>query len=295
MTNSRKPNRLIHEKSPYLLQHAYNPVDWYPWCDEAFAKAKAENKPVFLSIGYSTCHWCHVMSDESFEDNEVAELLNEYFISIKVDKEERADIDTVYMTICQAATGHGGWPLTILMSPDGKPFYAATYLPKNSRYGLIGIVDLLTQIHDDWMQNRENLIETGNKITQIIKQEFEKKSDKTDVTKNLVNLAVTQLKQSFDHDYGGFGNEPKFPTPHNLMFLLAYSRHEADESSLFMVESTLTNMYKGGIYDHIGYGFSRYSTDAKWLVPHFEKMLYDNALMATAYLEAYQYTKKPLY
>ena len=292
---TRVPNKLADQKSPYLLQHQYNPVNWYPWGEEAFTKAKEENKPIFLSIGYSTCHWCHVMSDESFEDDEVAALLNEHFISIKVDKEERPDIDTVYMTICQAATGHGGWPLTILMSPDAKPFYTATYIPKHTRYGIVGLIDLLSQIHQDWNSNQADMIETGNKITQVMKKDFQGRSYKSDVTKDLVNLAVTELKQRYDHDYGGFGNEPKFPTPHNLMFLLAYSYLESDEQSLFMVENTLTNMYKGGIYDHIGYGFSRYSTDAKWLVPHFEKMLYDNALLAISYLEAYQYTKKPLY
>ncbi|NLL72376.1 MAG: thioredoxin domain-containing protein [Clostridiales bacterium] len=292
---TRIPNKLANEKSPYLLQHQYNPVDWYPWGEEAFAKAKEENKPIFLSIGYSTCHWCHVMSRESFENNEVAEILNKHFISIKVDKEERPDIDTVYMAICQATTGHGGWPLTILMTPDKEPFYAATYLPKNIGYGLIGLIDLLVQVHYGWIQNQDEMIETGNNITRIMKQEYEGRSDKADVTKDLCNIAVSQLKQNFDHDYGGFGNPPKFPSPHKLMFLLAYSSLEADEKSLFMVENTLINMYKGGIYDHIGYGFSRYSTDAKWLVPHFEKMLYDNALLATTYTEAYQYTKNPLY
>lgn len=292
---TRIPNKLGLEKSPYLLQHQYNPVDWYPWGEEAFTKAKEENKPIFLSIGYSTCHWCHVMSRESFEDEEVAEILNQHYVSIKVDKEERPDIDTVYMTVCQATTGHGGWPLTIIMTPDAKPFYAATYLPKNTGYGLIGLMDLLTQIKDRWLHNQDEMVETGDSITQIMKREFEGKSDKTDVTKDLVNLAVTELKQRFDHDYGGFGNEPKFPSPHNLMFLLAYSSLEADEKSLFMVENTLTNMYKGGIYDHIGFGFCRYSTDAKWLVPHFEKMLYDNALLAIAYLDTYHYTKNLLY
>lgn len=292
---SRIPNKLINEKSPYLLQHAYNPVKWYPWGEEAFEKAKQEDKPIFLSIGYSTCHWCHVMAHECFEDQEVAELLNESFVCIKVDKEERPDIDTVYMTICQATTGHGGWPLTILMTPEQKPFYAATYIPKNSRYGIVGLMDLLTQVDLQWQSKKEDMIRTGDQIADIMKREFEVSSDSADVTKDLVNLAVTQLNQSFDHDYGGFGNEPKFPTPHNLLFLLRHARLEGDEKSLFMVENTLKHMYRGGIYDHIGYGFSRYSTDARWLVPHFEKMLYDNALCALAYVEAYQCTKNPLY
>jgi Highly conserved protein containing a thioredoxin domain len=292
---TRIPNKLAEEKSPYLLQHQFNPVNWYPWGDEAFEKAKEENKPIFLSIGYSTCHWCHVMAHECFEDQEVAEILNDGFVCIKVDKEERPDIDAVYMTICQVTTGHGGWPLTILMTPDQKPFFAATYLPKNSRHEVLGLVDLLAQVSIQWKDEPEDLIGTGNKLADIMKHEFEASSDSSDVTKDLVNLAVTQFTQNFDHDYGGFGNEPKFPSPHNLMFLLRHAKLEADEKSLFMVENSLKHMYRGGIYDHIGYGFSRYSTDAKWLVPHFEKMLYDNALLATIYAEAYQYTKENLY
>ncbi|MDD3172427.1 MAG: thioredoxin domain-containing protein [Herbinix sp.] len=292
---TRIPNKLAEEKSPYLLQHAYNPVNWYPWGDEAFAKAKKENKPIFLSIGYSTCHWCHVMAHECFEDQEVSELLNASFISIKVDKEERPDIDTVYMTICQVTTGHGGWPLTILMTPEQKPFYAGTYFPKNSRAGVLGLMDLLTQISSDWLDNPDDMLSTGDKIADIMKREFETSSGSADISKDFVNLAITQFSQNFDHDFGGFGNEPKFPTPHNLMFLLRHAQLEADEKSLFMVENTLKHMYRGGIYDHVGYGFSRYSTDAKWLVPHFEKMLYDNALLATTYVEAFQYTKDPLY
>ena len=235
------------------------------------------------------------MSRESFEDEELAELLNKNFISIKVDKEERPDIDNVYMTVCQTVTGHGGWPLTVIMTPDAQPFYVATYLPKNTGYGLVGLLDLLNQVNTIWRNNPDELIETGHDIIRIMKREFEGRLDKAEVTKDLVGFAVTQLKDRFDHDYGGFGNEPKFPTPHNLILLLAYSCLEADDKSAFMVENTLINMYKGGIYDHIGYGFSRYSTDAKWLVPHFEKMLYDNALLTIAYLEAYQHRKKPLY
>ena len=292
---TRLPNKLAEEKSPYLLQHAYNPVNWYPWGEEAFDKAKKENKPIFLSIGYSTCHWCHVMAHESFEDSEVAALLNESFISIKVDKEERPDIDTVYMNTCQATTGHGGWPLTILMTPNQKPFYAATYIPKHTQYGILGLVELLDQIALKWSKNPSSILRTGDQLADIMKREFEISSDSAPVTKDIVDVAVTQLNQSFDHDYGGFGNEPKFPTPHKLMFLLRYAKLESDEKALFMVENTLMHMYRGGIYDHIGYGFARYSTDAKWLVPHFEKMLYDNAMLAITYTEAYQMTKKPVY
>ena len=292
---TRIPNRLVDEKSPYLLQHAYNPVKWYPWSEEAFQKARGENKPIFLSIGYSTCHWCHVMAHESFEDDEVANLLNESFICIKVDKEERPDIDTVYMTICQATTGHGGWPLTILMTPYQKPFYAATYMPKHTQYGLLGLMELLDQVAVKWANNPMSMLRTGDRIADIMKHEFEASSDSAKVTKELIGLAVTQFSQSFDHDYGGFGNEPKFPTPHNLMFLLRYAKLEADEKALFMVDNSLMHMYRGGIYDHVGYGFSRYSTDARWLVPHFEKMLYDNAMLAITYTEAYQSTKNPIY
>lgn len=292
---SRIPNHLASEKSPYLLQHVYNPVDWYPWSEEAFDKAKRENKPIFLSIGYSTCHWCHVMAHESFEDEEVAAILNESFICIKVDKEERPDIDTLYMNICQVTTGHGGWPLTIFMTAEQKPFFAATYIPKHTRYGIVGLMDLLEQVRSEWITNQDEIENTGNQLQTIMKENFENKSDTGTVSKDFIHLAVTEFEQRFDHDYGGFGNEPKFPTPHNLMFLLHYASLESDEQSLFMVENTLKNMYRGGIYDHIGYGFSRYSTDAKWLVPHFEKMLYDNALLAMVYVQAYQYTKNPLY
>lgn len=292
---TRVPNRLADEKSPYLLQHAYNPVNWYPWGKEAFAKAKEDNKPIFLSIGYSTCHWCHVMAHECFEDEEVSTLLNESYICVKVDKEERPDIDTVYMTVCQTTTGHGGWPLTIFMTPEQAPFYAATYIPKQTRYGMLGLMDLLQEVREQWKNNQEDLNQTGVKVAELMKRAFEKRSDKGTVSKDLAALAVTQFEQSFDHDYGGFGNEPKFPSPHNLMFLLRYATLEASQQALFMVENTLKNMYRGGIYDHIGYGFSRYSTDAKWLVPHFEKMLYDNAMLAITYLEAYQTIKNPLY
>ena len=235
------------------------------------------------------------MAHECFEDEEVADLLNQSFISIKVDKEERPDIDSVYMTVCQVITGQGGWPLTILMTPDQKPFYAATYIPKYSRYGIVGLIDLLSQVDLQWHTNSDDMVQAGEQLTAMMKRKFENRSDTGAVSKDLIALAVTQFQQSFDHDFGGFGNEPKFPSPHNLMFLLRYACAEQDEPSLFMVENTLKHMYRGGIFDHIGYGFSRYSTDAKWLVPHFEKMLYDNALLTVTYLEAFQYTKNPFY
>ena len=288
-------NRLINEKSPYLLQHAYNPVDWYPWGDEAFEKAKKEDKPIFLSIGYSTCHWCHVMERESFEDQEVADVLNRYFVSIKVDREERPDIDHIYMTVCQALTGSGGWPLTIIMTPEQKPFFAGTYFPKHSRMGMTGLLELLEKVRIAWEQDREALIESGESIIESLESHFELEAQKEEISKETIGAAYLELKESFDDTYGGFSYAPKFPMPHNLLFLLRYWKFEGKQAALDMVEKTLENMVRGGIFDHIEYGFSRYSTDQKWLVPHFEKMLYDNALLAISYLEAYQVTKKDIY
>jgi uncharacterized protein YyaL (SSP411 family) len=291
MTNSTEiPNRLAKEKSPYLLQHANNPVDWYPWSEEAFTKAKTEDKPVFLSIGYSTCHWCHMMERESFEDEEVASILNKYYVSIKVDREERPDIDSVYMSVCQTLTGQGGWPLTVIMSPDKKPFFAGTYFPKTNSRGMPGLMNILLQISQLWVKEREKLLESGNKITEVIKKSVLVHESK-EVSEELLHKAFHHFQDSFDPEYGGFGAAPKFPTPHTLMFLLRYWKLTEEKKALDMVEKTLNSMYLGGIYDHIGFGFSRYSTDRKWLVPHFEKMLYDNALLAIVYLEAYQATQ----
>jgi uncharacterized protein YyaL (SSP411 family) len=297
MSTNKQANRLIHEKSPYLLQHAHNPVDWFPWSDEAFQKAKSEDKPIFLSIGYSTCHWCHVMERESFEDTEVAEILNKNFISIKVDREERPDIDHIYMNVCQALTGHGGWPLTIFMTPDKKPFYAGTYFPKNSRMGMPGLIDILGSVHSAWTNSRETLLKSSEQILNALndRSDILEPDSEEGLSENIFYEAFSEFKYDFDNIYGGFGNAPKFPTPHNLFFLLRYWYNTKDEYALKMVEQTLEAMHKGGIYDHIGFGFSRYSTDKKWLVPHFEKMLYDNALLAIAYLEAYQATKKSEY
>jgi len=291
----RKPNRLINEKSPYLLQHAYNPVDWYPWCDEAFERAKIEDKPIFLSIGYSTCHWCHVMEKESFEDEEVAKILNENFIPIKVDREERPDIDTVYMTICQAMTGHGGWPLTIIMTPDKKPFFAGTYIPKHSRYGRIGLIELLQKVVEIWKENKDKVISLAEQITNEIKEALEKVEKGNIIDETIFTLAYKELEENFDPEYGGFGEAPKFPTPHNLMFLLRYWKRTGNAKAIDMVEQTLKEMWLGGIYDQIGFGFHRYSTDRKWLVPHFEKMLYDQALISLACIETYQATGKEKY
>lgn len=283
-------NRLKQEKSPYLMQHGENPVDWYPWCEEAFRKAAKEDKPVFLSIGYSTCHWCHVMAHESFEDQEVASLLNREFISIKVDREERPDIDAVYMSVCQAMTGSGGWPLTIFMTPEQKPFFAGTYFPKFGGYGRFGLMELLERVADLWKNNREELLRAGNQITAAINQGQTGNGSKPD--RRLVERAYSQLAQRFDHKWGGFGAAPKFPTPHNLLFLMRYADTMQDSSAMKMAEITLEDMARGGIFDHIGGGFSRYSTDEMWLVPHFEKMLYDNALLLIAYVKAYQHTKR---
>jgi len=285
----KKPNKLINEKSPYLLQHAYNPVDWHPWGDEAFEKAKREDKPVFLSIGYSTCHWCHVMERESFEDQEVADVLNADFISIKVDREERPDVDGIYMSVCQAMTGQGGWPLTVVMTPDKKPFFVGTYFPKNRQMGRIGLLELLSGIHNAWQNKRDDIVKTGDDVVQMLQRPTVVSED-VNLSKDILDQAYSQLEQKFDGEYGGFGTAPKFPTPHNMLFLLRYWRHFGDKKALFMVEKTLTSMWQGGIYDHLGYGFARYSTDQKWLAPHFEKMLYDNALLCYSYLEAYQCT-----
>jgi len=288
------PNRLIKETSPYLLQHAQNPVDWYPWGPEAFEKAQRENKPIFLSIGYSTCHWCHVMAHESFEHSEVARLMNEVFVSIKVDREERPDLDSIYMTLCQMMTGSGGWPLTIILTPDKKPFFAATYIPRESRFGLTGMLELISQIKALWATQQEEVRGASNQIIAALQQMSQDASDE-ELDKSALELAYEQLAQRFDEQHGGFGNAPKFATPHNLFFLLRYWKRTDDKRALEMVEKTLQTMRRGGIYDHLGFGFHRYSTDSEWLVPHFEKMLYDRAMLAMAYTEAYQATGKEEY
>jgi len=291
-------NKLISEKSPYLLQHAHNPVKWYPWGPEAFRLAQKKDKPIFLSIGYSTCHWCHVMEHESFEDPEVAKLMNDVFVSIKVDREERPDIDSVYMMVCQMLTGSGGWPLTIIMTPDKKPFYAATYIPKETRFGRIGMVDLIPRVKEMWTTRRSEMLNSANQITESISaasREMSPGATGEALDESTLNLTYEQLSMRFDEQYGGFGSAPRFPTPHNLLFLLRYWRRSGDEGALEMVEKTLQEMRRGGIYDHVGFGFHRYSTDSRWLVPHFEKMLYDQALLAMAYTEAYQATGKKKY
>jgi uncharacterized protein YyaL (SSP411 family) len=287
-------NQLIHEKSPYLLQHADNPVDWYPWGEEAFQRAKAEDKPIFLSVGYSTCHWCHVMAHESFEDAEVAALMNEAFVSIKVDREERPDIDSTYMMVCQMMTGSGGWPLTIIMTPEKKPFFAATYIPKATRYGRIGMLDLIPRITEVWKQRRDEVVKSAEEVTRSLEQISQGTTGEA-LDASTLHLAYKQLADRFDASHGGFGAAPKFPTPHHFLFLLRYFIRMDHGQALEMVEKTLAAMRLGGIYDHVGFGFHRYSTDAVWLLPHFEKMLYDQALLSMAYTEAYLLTKKELY
>ncbi len=288
-------NRLAYEKSPYLLQHANNPVDWYPWGEEAFEKARSEDKPVFLSIGYSTCHWCHVMEHESFEDTTVARLMNETFVCIKVDREERPDIDNIYMTVCQMMTRGGGWPLTIIMTPDKKPFFAGTYFPKETRFGRTGLLELIPQIKNAWINRRADILASAEQITSALQQTSSTTSSATDLEEITLKTSFDQLNQRFDSKLGGFTGQRKFPIPHNYMFLLRYWKRTGDEKALEIVEKSLKAMKYGGIYDHVGFGFHRYSTDPNWFTPHFEKMLYDQALLAMAYIEAYQVTGDELY
>ncbi len=283
----RKPNRLIKEKSPYLLQHAYNPVDWYPWSQEAFEKAKAENRPVFVSIGYSTCHWCHVMEKECFEDDQVAQLMNQTFVSIKVDREERPDLDAAYMAVCQSMGRNCGWPLNVIMTPDKNPFFVASYIPKDNRYGAVGMLSLVPQIGEIWRTRKAEMETIGKELKEQITAQAQNENE-SQVDKTTLDDAYEQLFLRFDQENGGFGGAPKFPSPHNLLFLLRYANRLKEKTALAMVEKTLRAMRLGGIFDQVGLGFHRYSTDAQWLVPHFEKMLYDQALLALAFLEAYQ-------
>jgi uncharacterized protein YyaL (SSP411 family) len=305
------PNRLIHEKSPYLLQHAYNPVDWYPWGDEAFEKARKEDKPIFLSIGYSTCYWCHVMEREVFEIPEIAKVMNELFVNIKVDREEHPDVDRVYMTALQSMTGSGGWPMSMFLTPDLKPFYGATYIPPDSKYGMPGFEQLITEIHNAWKTRRGEVERSGAGIIDHIAKYTAGKSERTTLNEELFNKAIEQFKNSFDEEYGGFGGAPKFPRPVAFNFLMrAYRRFSplgstarpgegeikrGAEESLRMVVRTLFQMARGGMYDHLGGGFHRYSVDRFWIVPHFEKMLYDQAQLASVYIDAYLLTKEKFF
>ncbi len=287
-------NHLKDEKSPYLLQHRDNPVDWYPWGEEAFQKAKDENKPIFLSIGYSTCHWCHVMSRESFQDPEIGQLINQVFVPVKVDREERPDIDSIYMTVCQMITGSGGWPLTIIMTPDLKPFFAGTYFPKDTGPRGTGLRDLILNVHELWENQEGELLKSADELTVSLEKISQGKPGDS-LPPEIITQTYHSLQENFDQQYAGFGTNQKFPTPHHLLFLLRYWKQTGETEALNMIQETLKAMRKGGIYDHIGFGFHRYTVDQQWIIPHFEKMLYDQALLAMAYTEAYQATGETEY
>lgn len=288
-----KPNRLAREKSPYLLQHAHNPVDWYPWGEEAFARARKENKPIFLSIGYSTCHWCHVMEKESFSKPEIAAVMNKYFVSIKVDREERPDVDEIYMTAANAAGWGGGWPLSVWLTPELKPFFGGTYFPPDARFGRPGFKQILEQVAEVWKTKREELRSDAARLATALKQQTQVEGRSGPLNPEALDNGFAGYRDSFVASKGGFGGAPKFPMPVNHNFLLRYYARSKDKKALEMVAHTLKEMAKGGIYDQIGGGFHRYATDDKWHIPHFEKMLYDNAQIAVNYLEVYQITKEP--
>lgn len=290
--SSRPQNRLAQETSPYLRQHANNPVDWYPWCPEALERARNENKPIFLSIGYSACHWCHVMEHESFEDEEIANILNGHFISIKVDREERPDLDQIYMTTVQMMTGHGGWPMTVFMTPELKPFFGGTYFPPTPRHNLPSFKIVLQEMIRNWNEERSTVDQVSNNVTEHLHKlsQRETSSAEVELTPDILQRAAVQLYQRFEPQYGGFGEAPKFPHTMDMRFLLRAHRRFEYPEGLHATRFTLEKMAMGGIYDHLGGGFARYSTDARWFAPHFEKMLYDNALLTIAYLEAFQET-----
>ena len=296
MSEERPTNRLADETSPYLLQHAHNPVDWYPWGDEAFARARAENKPIFLSVGYSACHWCHVMERESFESPEIAALMNEHFINVKVDREERPDVDQIYMAAVQAMNqGHGGWPMSVFLTPDGKPFFAGTYFPPRDSRGMPGFPRVLLSVAKAWEERSGDLAASAAEMVEHIDRAGRLPSAEGELSTKLLDDAVRALARAFEPNHGGFGRAPKFPHPMDLMVLMRRFARTGDANALHMVRLTLDKMARGGIYDHLGGGFARYSTDERWLVPHFEKMLYDNALLASTYTEAFQLTRDPEY
>lgn len=290
MENQEFTNHLINETSPYLLQHAHNPVDWYPWGDEAFAKAKAENKPVLLSVGYSACHWCHVMAHESFEDEEIAKLMNEYFVNIKVDREERPDVDQIYMNAVQMMTHHGGWPMTVFLTPEGVPFYGGTYFPPQDRFNMPGFPRVLISVAEAYNERPDDVRETSSSVLKELRRLSTVSGSEEPVGKDLLDAAYVGLIRGYDSVNGGFGGAPKFPPAMALEFLLRTHARTGNQEALNIVSHTLKKMAEGGIYDQLGGGFHRYSTDAKWLVPHFEKMLYDNALLSRVYLHYYQTT-----
>ena len=288
------PNRLSRETSLYLLQHKDNPVDWYPWGEEAFEAARERDIPILLSVGYSSCHWCHVMERESFENPQIAAMMNESFISVKVDREERPDVDSVYMTAIQAMTGHGGWPMTVFLTADGSPFYGGTYFPPEDRGGLPSFPRVLETMADVFRNRRSDVLTSGRQLVDRINQSFAAGRSVEPLTDAILRAAFDQLTNQFDDRSGGFGLQPKFPQPQTLEFLLRFYHRTGVPLALEMLELTLDKMAAGGMYDQIGGGFHRYSTDAFWLVPHFEKMLYDNALLARLYTHAYQATRNPV-
>ena len=295
MNVGRTPNHLIHEKSPYLLQHAYNPVAWYPWSEEAFAKARRENKPVFLSVGYATCHWCHVMEHESFENDSIAALLNEFFVSVKVDREERPDVDRLYMTALQAMGQNGGWPMSMFLTPDRKPFYGGTYFPPETRYGRAGFPDVLRRIANLWATDRERVLESGAHITLFLSEAAAASASGTLADTRVPDTCFARFQRTYDERFGGFGGGPKFPRPPVFEFLLRYHTSTGNRSALAMTATTLLHMAAGGMYDHVGGGFHRYTVDGEWRVPHFEKMLYDQAQLVQVYLSMYQCSREEIY
>ena len=295
MPDPQHANRLIDETSPYLLQHAHNPVDWHPWGPEAFAKAQAEDKPIFLSIGYSACHWCHVMERESFEDKTTAALMNELFVSIKVDREERPDLDAIYMDAVQAMTGQGGWPMSVFLTPDGRPFYGGTYFPPEPRYGMPSFRQLLQSVARAYHENREQVVGQAQRLTEVLNHSGRPEGLDVEPSPTTLDEAAALLGRAFDRENGGFGAQPKFPQPMTLDFLMRYDARTGAKDTLYMVELTLFKMANGGIYDQLGGGFHRYSVDAHWLVPHFEKMLYDNSQLLRTYLDAWRIANRPLY
>ena len=295
-TEHKYTTHLIGENSPYLLSHAHNPVEWYPWGEEALSKAKSEDKPIFLSIGYAACHWCHVMERESFEDENVAAILNEHFISIKVDREQRPDIDQIYMSFTTAMTGSGGWPMSVFLTPDLKPFFAGTYFPPVDSYSKPSFMRLITEISTAYRGDKEAIQRSSEDIYDRITRQLNAEENGTaGLSRDMISRAATELMSGFDHTYGGFGNQPKFPHALELSLFMRHYKSTGDTSYLAAAKKTLKSMARGGIYDHLGGGFARYSTDRRWLVPHFEKMLYNNSLLVPVYLEAWQITQDEYY
>jgi uncharacterized protein YyaL (SSP411 family) len=290
------PNHLISEKSPYLQQHAHNPVDWHPWGEAAFEKARREDKPIFLSIGYSTCHWCHVMERESFENPSIAAILNQSFVPIKVDREERPDVDHIYMTYVQATTGSGGWPMSVFLTPGRLPFFGGTYFPPDNRYGRPGFATMLERIAEAWRKQHDQILESSSEVIEQLKLHSESAANSSATLEpKTLDAAFQYFRRTFDTAHGGFGDSPKFPRPVTLNFLLRYHLRSKNEDALDMTLATLRAMADGGMYDQLGGGFHRYSVDERWFVPHFEKMLYDQAQLAVSYIEAYQITHDPFY